>query len=90
MAFLKSSWFKISLIPKEQERGLGRMRGRNMKVGDRKRKDQEGLSPDGWIGIRKLRKKGPTAENGACNGREARKDIVWELQMGSSLLEHKI
>lgn len=47
------------------------MRGRNVKVGDRERKDQEGLSPDGWIGIRKLRKKGPTAENGACNGREA-------------------
>lgn len=58
MAFLKSSWFKISLIPKEQERGLGRMTGRNVKVGDRKRKDQEGLSPDGWVGIRKLRKKG--------------------------------
>lgn len=36
------------------------MRRRNVKVGDRKRKDEEGLSPDGWIGIRKLRKKGPT------------------------------
>ena len=49
------------------------MRGRNLKVGDRRRKDQEGLSPDGWVGIRKLRKKGTTGRKWCVQWHRGRK-----------------
>ena len=38
MASLRSLWSRVSLIPKQYERCHGRIRGRNLEVGDRARK----------------------------------------------------